>query len=435
MSLIIEISNSYSRVKGLTPELFRAIKKVLSYEADAQATFFSGGYARTKYLIDAKGSFPTGLLPRLESYLQDKGISYVLEHITQAPKKTLGMFKFDSKGLVPYVFQAEAMYIACANGRGGLEMCTGSGKSLVMALLIYNMQVKTLVIVPTLELKNQLSISFKQWFGNLDNITIENIASSALKKAHKYDMLILDEVHHSASKTYQDLNKNAWKDIYHRYFFSGTFFRNQDSEQLLFESIAGQRIFKFSYKEAVEAKCIVPVEAYYYVVPTSKTNGETWGPVYTELVVKNTVRNEMVASTLLNLSNSGLSTLCLVKEIEHGNILSALTGLPFANGADEDSRKNIAEFSAGRIKVLIGTTGILGEGVDSKPCEYVIVAGLGKAKSAFMQQIGRGVRKYPGKESTKIIIFQDKSHKWTVSHFNAQKKILFDEYGVKVVKL
>ncbi len=77
----------------------------------------------------------------------------------------------------------------------------------------------------------------------------------------------------------------------------------------------------------------------------------------------------------------------------------------------------------------------MSEGVDTKVCEVVVVAGAGKAKSQFMQACGRAVRNYPGKESAKIIIIKDKSHKYLLRHYAAQSKILLDEYGVKPVRL
>jgi superfamily II DNA or RNA helicase len=138
---------------------------------------------------------------------------------------------------------------------------------------------------------------------------------------------------------------------------------------------------------------------------------------------------------MLKLQAAEIPTLTLVKEIAHGKALEKLSGVPFVNGQDAESRQYIADFNAGRLKALIGTTGVLGEGIDTRPCQYVIVAGLGKAKSAFMQQVGRSVRKYPGKETAKILIFKDKSHKWLANHFNAQKKILIDEYGSAPAKL
>ena len=107
----------------------------------------------------------------------------------------------------------------------------------------------------------------------------------------------------------------------------------------------------------------------------------------------------------------------------------------FANGKDKDSTDLIKFFSEGKLKALIGTNGIVGEGVDTRAAEYIIIAGLGKSKNQFMQQIGRGVRVYPGKDSCKIITFLDKSHKWTRDHFSTQVKILREEYGCEIIKL
>lgn len=231
------------------------------------------------------------------------------------------------------------------------------------------------------------------------------------------------------------MNKTAWTKIYYRFFLTATFFRNQENEHLLFEGIAGQEIYRLSQKEATDKGYIVPIEAYYVDLPKQSVEGYSWREVYSETVINNHYRNGTIAGMLDGLQAQDKFCLCLVKEIAHGNILSELSGVPFANGKDETSREYIKQFNEGKIRQLIGTTGILAEGVDTKPCEYVIIAGLGKAKSAFMQAIGRSVRRYPGKESAKVIIFKDRSHKFSLRHFNEQKKILLTEYGINVLKL
>lgn len=337
--------------------------------------------------------------------------------------------------MTPYPDQLTAVARAIKIHRGSIEMPTGAGKSITMALLIHELQVKTLVIVPTLELKRQLSNSFTAYFGNLENITIENIDSPRLEKLDNYDLLIVDECHRAASLTYRRLNKTVWNKIYYRYFFSATCFRNNEEEQLLFEGIAGEVIYKLSYEDAVKEKYIVPIEAYYLDVPKQKVTSDGWKAVYNELVVKNTPRNHLIAKLLTSFHSSQKNTLCLVKEINHGKILVELTGFPFCSGEDEESRKYIQRFNSGAMKVLIATEGMMGEGIDTKPCEYVVITGLGKAKSALMQKIGRSVRTYPGKESGKVILFKDTSHKYCLTHFRKQVKIVKDEYGAKVTKL
>jgi superfamily II DNA or RNA helicase len=431
--VVITVGNSYSRITGLTIPQLNAARKELSYLPDPKAAYYRGGWAHRKYLLDLKGNFPSGLKRRLCHYLQREEIKYKVTFCNRRPKSSPAKFSIDYKGIIPYEAQEIAVRKCYVYGNGGIVMPTGTGKSLVITMLIDRMRVKTLVVVPTLEIKKQLQATIDHYFGKNDYIRIENIDSSALPKLKDYDMLILDECHHAVAKTYHKLNKTAWRDIYHRYFFSATFFRNQPHETMLFEAICGQKLYELTYTQAVKSDIIVPIEAYYVNVPKTATEAYTYREVYDTLVVDNAPRNGIIAGLLEALK--GKSTLCLVKEIEHGRILSEMTGVPFVSGQDEESRVYIRQFNSGGIKQIIATTGVMGEGVDSKPCEYVIIAGIGKAKSSFMQQVGRAVRRYEGKESAKVIIFNDKSHKFTRSHFKTETKILLDSYGVKPVLL
>lgn len=433
----IEIDNSYSQIKGLKTEEFRALRKLLSYEANPEARYYTRGFVRTKYLIDNKGFFPTGLEPRVSYHLWRTGLKFDIldKRATSIRNSRIANIKISLNGLNPYIDQLKAVDAAEKSRRGGIVMPTGTGKSLVIALIAARLNVKTLVVVPSLEIKKQLSESLSELLNGNSNIVVENIDSKALKTLTDFDCLIIDECHHVAATTYQKLNKTAWNNIYYRFFLTATFFRNNENEQLLFEGIAGQVIHQVTVRDAIAKDYIVPVEAYYYDLPKQRVDGYTWAEVYKELIINNTTRNSLIANLMLKLQEQDKSTLCLVKEISHGSALSFLTGIPFANGQDDTTRDYIRQFNSGGIKALIGTTGILSEGVDTKPCEYIIIAGLGKAKSAFLQQVGRAVRRYPGKESAKVIIFRDKSHKWTLSHFKAQSKVLLDEFGVNPIKL
>lgn len=431
----IIVGNSYSQVKGLTSVLFNKLRKILSYKEDPKVTFYRGGFSRPKYLIDKQGFFPTGLLEAVKLSLQLSILMPVfIRDLRKVPESIPNMFKMHLGDKDPYLDQIAATNAAIEHHRGGIQMATGSGKSLVIALIASRLNVRTLVVVPSLEIKKQLKTSLNELFGPNRNIVVENIDSTLLSSDGNYDCLIIDEAHHAAAKTYQVLNKKRWNNIYYRFFLTATFYRNQDHERLLFEGIAGELIYSLSIKDAIARKYIVPIEAYYYHLPRQQTEAYTWSQVYSQLVVNNRPRNRLIGNVLLNLQTEKVSTLCLVKEIAHGEILSELTDIPFANGQDENTRSYIEKFNKGEIKSLIGTTGILGEGIDTKPAEYIIIAGLGKAKSAFLQQIGRGVRNYPGKESCKIVLFRDNSHKFTLRHFNAQKKILLAELGILPLK-
>lgn len=425
--------NSYSQITGLTPEQFKGLRKALSYTADPKSAYYTGGFTQVKYMIDKKGFFPSGLLPRVRKHLVSRTVVWHDQDKRVQPPmpKTWSPLS----GIAPYKAQLDALVCAEAYKQGILSMPTGSGKSLVIALIASRFNLKTLVVVPNIEIREQLKSTLKAMMADSSKVTVENIDSTRLAKLTGFDVLIIDEAHHVSASTYQRLNRKAWAGIYYRFMLTATPFRNQEHEMLLFEGIAGQVIYKLSYQEAVASRYIVPVEAYYIESPKQPTEATTWQGVYRHLVVQNQARNELIATLMMSLKASGSSTLCLVKEIAHGQALSELTGIPFANGQDEDTRAYITQFNTGKIKALIGTTGIIGEGVDTKSCEYAIIAGLGKAKSAFMQQVGRAVRTYPGKESAKVILIKDKSHKWTLTHFNAQRTILKEEYGVEPIKI
>lgn len=295
-----------------------------------------------------------------------------------------------------------------------------------------------MVVVPSLELKSQLTQSLSNIFGAANvgkgkPIWVANVDSlDTGKPAAGYGAVIIDEFHHAAATTYRKLNTKAWAGVYHRWGLTATPFRSQDHERLLLEGVLSRVIYKVSYADAVAKGYIVPLEAYYIEVTKKNTEAHTWQQVYKELIVDNEVRNKLILDLLHTLSEAGKSTLCLVKEINHGE---KLFPFPFIHGVGELRSEILKDFNSTSTKVVVGTTGVLGEGVDTKACEYVIIAGLGKSRNSIMQMVGRGFRIYSGKESCKVILVLDKSHKFTKSHFKEQCKILLEEYNVIPIKI
>lgn len=432
--ITLTINNSYSNLSGLSITQENRIRDLLSYTPGSSGYLGRNRYRiiRKKCLMDKKGNFPSGLLYRVASEITHESYGMSSNNVRDLRKVPNHTFRLIAKHPGYYDWQLQALKAVSENATGIICAPTGTGKSKVIGMIAEAYGLRTLVIVPTLEIKRQLADNLK----HLPNVTVDNIDSNALNdRAKAYDVLIIDEAHRAAAKTYHRLNRTVWTNIYFRYFTTATPFRTNVEETLLFEAITGQLIYKLDYQTAVKNKYIVPVEAYYYQLPKKQTDAYVWAEVYSSLITINHERNMEISRVLLNLSLNQKSTLCLVKQVKHGKTLSDITGLPFVSGEDDDSRGYIQEFNEGRQKVLIATTGIMGEGIDSRPCEYVIIAGLGKAKSQFMQQVGRGVRTYPDKESAKVVLFKDPSHKFTLRHFREQVKILKEEYGVTPTKL
>lgn len=427
----LTIGNSTSQLEGLSIEQYRALRHILSYKIEG--SYFSGCHnGGRRFLFTKGGFFASGLLYRVIDWLEKSKLVYQTRDLRKPPTRRVTFQKLDFKHEF-FPQQRDAVANAVKAHRGTISMPTGSGKSYSMALLISTLKLRTLVIVPNLNLKKQLTATFKEIFGSLKHITIQNIDSGTLIDEKDYDCLIIDEAHHVAAATYRHLNKKAWSGIYHRYFFTATPFRGIEEEQILMESVAGEVVYQLTYHEAVAAKMITPLEAFYIDLPKQEVEGHSWPQVYKELIVNNEHRNKILSDLLSSFRYNKISALCLVKEIAHGEQLKTSL-IPFAHGENEETSNLIATFNKGG-RCLIGTTGVLGEGVDSKPCEYVILAGLGKSKPSLMQAFGRALRNYPDKVTGKIILIRDSSHKFTLNHYKAQVKVLKDEYGLAPAKL
>lgn len=438
----VTIGNSMSNVSGMTPIQFKQLKKIMSYNIGTQAAYYSGAWDRARYLIDNKGTFPTGLLYLLSKWLVDTKTLYKLKDTRIKPKKTCD-FKLNLS-VTPYPEQTASAITAYKANRGIITMPTGSGKSMAITLLINELQVPTLLVVPTLALKRQLIQTLARSFPETEvgglgrSIAVENIDALDTKQMLEgYDAVIIDEFHHAAATTYKKLNKTCWNSVFHRYGFTATPFRSKHEERLLLESILSEVVYKLDHKTAVKKGYIVPIEVYYYDLPKRPVNGYTWAQVYSELVVNNKERNKLISLLMESLNKVQIPTLTLVKEIEHGYNINDMSAIPYAfmQGENDNNSDILHAMDSGVIYSAIGTTGVVGEGVDTRAAEYIIIAGLGKSKNAFMQQCGRGFRRFEGKESCKIIIFRDRSHKWTLTHFRAQCKIAKEEYGIIPVKL
>lgn len=439
------VDNSVCQLVGFNLSQFKEIRKVLSYTESVRGRF--GYQSKIVHLMDKRGFFPTGLLPYVVEYL--KNIPHEINDRRIKPKK--GYEPLNLKlPYKPYDDQLNALEaLQREDFKGVVTLPTGAGKSVVCALIINALKVKTLVVVPSLELKNQLTASLRQQFGNdkvgpLNKaghpdfpISVENV--DALKPSVKpkgIDLVIIDELHRAASNTYRKLNQKAWVNIFYRCGMTATFFRNKDEEQLLLESILSKVVFQVDYKRAVEMGYIVPLQVFYYDIAPMKPKGnqKSYQSMYAELIVNREDRNNQIADLVLGLDDAGESTLVLLKEIKHGQLIKdALEAkgkaIAFANGENDQNRIILLEFNLKERNTLIAT-GVLGEGIDTKPCSYVILAGAGKSKPQMVQNIGRCLRVFAGKEVGTVIIIRDSSHKWFLDHAKAIAKHLKDEYGV-----
>lgn len=438
----ITIGNSVSKIEGLTIKQFKELREILSYSPDPKAAYFGGGHRGSRrYLLSKRGDFPTGLLYLVRRYFKGQKVQWVDTRIRPRTRQDApGSLFIEGMRPTPYPEQMAAAKAAVTACRGIISAVTALGKSLIAALIFDELKVPTLIVVPSLELKRQLTETMTLWFGAEivgGFLRIENVDALPMEPMKGYDCVIIDEFHHSAAKTYRKLNVKAWGGIFYRFGLTATPFRSQDHERLLLESVLSKIVYRITYQEAVKNKRIVPIEAYYIDLPAQEIQGNesSWQAMTAELVTNNRARNKIIEDLLVDLCYANIPTLCLVKEVYHALQLAERACVAAVVGVDPLSRDNIGRFNSGEIISLVGTSGMIGEGVDTKRAEYLLDSVGGTSKTAFMQRIGRLLRLSPGKESGKLIMFRDTSHPWFIKHFKAQCKVLREEYGVKPVKL
>ena len=96
----------------------------------------------------------------------------------------------------------------------------------------------------------------------------------------------------------------------------------------------------------------------------------------------------------------------------------------FLHDEEKDSVRQHAmeQFRKGIVKCIIGTS-VIGEGVDLPIANVLVMAGGGKARSQVMQNVGRALRPFAGKEKALIYDFEDQGSRFLSEHSSLRQEI------------
>ena len=161
---------------------------------------------------------------------------------------------------------------------------------------------------------------------------------------------------------------------------------------------------------------------------------------YKQEIVNNEARNKTLVDMIQKCHEAGKSSLVLCRQIEHGKkiqdmLLDRGLDVPFAEGTSDLKDHDIDNFIKQIEPTVIGTVGVMGEGTDTKPAEYIFIAGAGKAKVQLAQNLGRGFRLFPGKKSCQVFLMKDQDGSWLQSHYEQCCEHIEDLYDQEVMPL
>jgi superfamily II DNA or RNA helicase len=482
-NIVIVINNIYSHISGLIDKnIIKKIDDNLSYYVQGYmfSKSFKNGYWDNKNkkwcrwdgkarLLSKKLAFRTGLLWRVENILRGCNKNYKIDD--RREKVTFGK-KIRLKNIESREYQ-DRIHKACLDNMSGvIKSCTGSGKSISIAKIIADTNIKTNVYVTSVDLLYQMKETFDKigikvgiigdGKANIKKINIVSIwtACSALdKKYEKFDdedtvrekdvssanktkiakvireaqMNIWDECHMVACNTIKTISNESNRARY-TFGFSGTPWR-ETGDDILIEAICGKNIIEITASELIKKNYLVRPTIYMISVPKIPLSSDKYQSIYKEYVVENDTRNNKIIGVAKKLVDAGHQVLILVRNIKHGKILLENfdpNRVVFIRGElDSYERNNIREnFISGKIDIVIATQ-IFDQGVDLPPLSALILAGSGKASGRALQRLGRVIRPYPGKKSAIVIDMLDNC-KYLTQHSAKRLEIYRTEAGFKI---
>lgn len=377
--------------------------------------------------------FPSGLI----SLIDWSNLQVPIEDLRGDTGTTISLpWKQKPFDLRPY--QEETVEAAVNSYRGLIKLATGLGKTLSATHLIRSLRRKTLVVCPSAAIADQFYNILCAAFGDdrvgyygggkkkIKDITV-GIAQSVVNGVEQFKktglgVVIFDEVHHIAANTFFSIAKSLG-DVGRMYGLTATDFRS-DGKDMMITAGCGPTIIDYDVSWGIQNGYLATPS---FLVRQLDTKAKDYPDDklknYKSHVLNCDVTKKQILSDAQQSLNAGKVVVILVDEISHGEELAKQLGLPFAQGNDKDSDKYINDFNAGKVKGLIGTEGKLGEGVDLRPTQVLIMANFVAAKGAVLQAIGRGLRMTENKKTCLIIDYKITNSKMFSRHCDSRIKI------------
>lgn len=425
--VVINISEKVL-VRSATEELISKIKEANTFDNPKYESNQKHGYSnwQTPRTIetfnlcdDGSISLPRGFLPDLLKLCKECNVHPVIEDL-----RCVYPSSFPSlKGISLRPYQEHAISQAMQFDQGAVISPTGSGKSLMGLEIIKRRGQRALIIVHRSELAKQWADVIEERMGIKagllgdgewsvgDQITIAMVQTLAAREndtkalSNAFGLILVDEGHHLPASTFFDvIGLLAAK---YRYMLSATPNRRDGLETMIYRAI-GPAIALITKQEVENLGSTVPAT----VIPiqTGFNPGlvNSWNQ-YLDSLTTCISRNLQIID-LAQASKE--STLILVDRVAHAEQLSEMLnrrGLEhvLAHGKiGKEDRDQVMERMKSA-KLTIGTTSMLGEGIDISSWSVLVMASPISSEIKLMQAIGRIVRPAPGKARAIVYDLKD----------------------------
>ena len=314
-----------------------------------------------------------------------------------------------------------------------LPHATGTGKTHIAVADAKRLGDRTLYIAHTRDLVVQTATRFHQlwpeattgiFMGDRRERSTHNVMGTVQSVsghldsfgAEDFQYLIVDEAHHATAPTYRRVLA----------YFSPRFIvgltatpERADGESIL--AIFQDSAHRLSLQEAVEMGELVPIRCIRVVTNVDLTRVRFNRIQYNRRDIEETVmipaRDQLIVDTYVNHVRRRRAVAFCVN-VRHAEDLAELFR---KNGvaaqcvsvrmSEEHRERAIRRFVRGRVRVLCACD-ILNEGWDCPEVEVLLMARPTLSKVVYLQQVGRGTRKAPGKKELLVIDFVDNATRY-----------------------
>ena len=394
-----------------------------------------------------------GLLPYVDEFCRERGFDF--EGINDVIGEKTDI-KFDLKKYFmkeynlpfePRDYQMEAVETTLKYGRQLLLSPTASGKSLIIYLLARWYNKKTVIIVPTTSLVEQMAKDFEEYgydkkickiysgqqvFDSDITITTWQSFSKAPKDVlESFEVVVGDEAHLFKAQTLKGILEKMKKTSI-RIGTTGTL-DGSEVHRLQLEGLFGPCKKVKSSSELMEEGTIANIDIDCIVLKHKKCHTMSYQEEM-DYLVSSEERNSFITNLVASLKGN---TLVLFQYVEkHGEVLypmldGRVDDLHYVYGGtdtvDREAVREIVEKS--KSSVILASYGTFSTGVNIKRIDNIVFASPSKSRIRNLQSIGRGLRKVDGKDSMRLFDIADdlQCDNYTLEHLKERINIYNEE--------
>ena len=432
------------------------------------------------------GEIYMGLFPYIEEYLQNNGEDYELDDGLRNKREVArSVVQGFVRGLRPTLngrrikvrdYQIDAITHAIATNRSLLISPTASGKSLIIYCLVryyQMMELKTLILVPTTSLVEQMYKDFED-YGWSSGTYCQKIYQGHNKKVEKdvvistwqsihrmprpyfrqFGAVFGDEAHLFKAKSLTGIMTKLDTCKY-RFGLTGTLDGTQ-THRLVLEGLFGKAKYVVTTKELIDNKTLSNLKINCIVLEYSNEDAQITKEFdyheELEYIVTKTKRNNFLCG-LMDYVNE--NTLILFQFVEkHGEPLYKLIKDKYTEerktffvygGVDTDTREQIREIVENETDaIIVASYGTFSTGINIRNINNIVFASPSKSKIRVLQSLGRGLRIGDKSKNLKLFDIADdftlgnNRPNFTLRHFQQRLNIYKEQkfsYKIDRVKL